>query len=272
MVWSTSFHSTLRLIKQPDADQDSIDVLLSSHGQTREEILQKLPYDRNRSKNPGTMPDPKRLRDGRQALRTIGLVYEDVGERIFVTELGRAVARWRPVLSAANAPVLGRFAVHALAACQLRNPTREGRRYPEEVRVFPFAFIWRAMLMLDDSITSPELNRAIFHVRDEDDLVVAVNNIKRYRATGDLGVLGEEVAIGDRKNDRILIWMAWASFGWTLILDKRESGGGSYTIAPRARRLIADAAMIRHKHRSFELEQDYIQYISQCAGLPEDLR
>lgn len=272
MVWSTSFRSTLRLIRRPDAAEDLVDVFLSSDGRTRDEVLTRLPFDRNRSKSPGETPDPKRYRDGRQLLRTIGLVYEDQGKLLRVTALGRAVERWRQVLSPGNAAVLGRHAAQALAACQLRNPTREGSRYQEDIKVFPFAFIWKAMLLLDDSITSPELNRAIFRVRNEDELLLAVEKIRAYRLSGDLNSLGEEVETSPEKNDRILVWMAWASFGWTLIMDKRESAGERYTIAPQARRLIADAAMIRHKHRNFQIEQDYIQFISECAGLPEDLR
>ncbi|TBB09812.1 hypothetical protein ELH50_01185 [Rhizobium ruizarguesonis] len=249
-----------------------VDVFLSSDGRARDEILTRLPFDRNRSKNPGVTADPKRYRDGRQLLRTIGLIYEDEDKLLRVTPLGRAVERWRPVLSPGNAAVLGRHAAQALAACQLCNPTNEGSRYREEVEVFPFAFIWRAMLLLDDSITSPELNRAIFRVSNEDELFSAVEKIRAYRLSGDLNSLGEEVETSSEKNDRILIWMAWASFGWTLIMDKRETASESYTIAPQARRLIADAAMIRHKHRNFKSEQDYIQFISECAGLPEDLR
>jgi len=262
----------LRLIRRSDAAEDLVDVFLSNDGQTRDHILARLPFDRNRSKSPGQIPNAKRYRDGRQLLRTIGLVYENEEKLLRVTELGRAVERWRPVLSPGNAAVLGRHAAQALAACQLRNPTREGSRYQEDISVFPFAFIWRAMLLLDDSITSPELNRAIFRVRNEDELLLAVEKIKHYRLSGDLDSLGAEVETSPEKNDRILVWMAWASFGWTLIMDKRESTGGSYMIAPQARRLIGEAAMIRHKHRNFEIEQDYIQFISECAGLPEDLR
>lgn len=128
------------------------------------------------------------------------------------------------------------------------------------------------MLLLDDSISSPELNRAVFRVRNENELLLAVEKIRAYRFSGDLNALGDEVETSSEKNDRILIWMAWASFGWTLIMDKRETASESYIIAPKARRLIADAAMIRHKHRNFRTEQDYVQFISECAGLPEDLR
>jgi len=233
-----------------------------------------LPYDTARSSAPGALPDPKRYRDGRQLFRTVGLVYEEASNEkrvLRVTALGSAVRRWRPEISENNAPVLGRHAAQALAACQLRNPTREGGSYGSDTIVFPFSFIWRAMLALDNSISSDELNRAIFKVKTEDELHNAIDGIKASRASNDLSVLGDETVTEQAKNDRILVWMAWASFGWTLIQDKR-SAGGIYTIAPNARRLVADAAAIRHRHREFQSEKEYIEYLSMCAGLPEDIR
>ena len=125
--------------------------------------------------------------------------------RVRVTHLGQAVRRWRPWINVRNAPVLGRYAARALAACQLRNPTREGRRYGAHVRVFPFAFIWRAMLALDGTITSDELNRAILRTENENDLEAAVERIKAARQAEDLDLLGDEVVTEGAKNDRILV-------------------------------------------------------------------
>jgi hypothetical protein len=127
------------------------------------------------------------------------------------------------------------------------------------------------MLTLDGTISSDELNRAIFKVKTEDELHEAIENIRKARAANDLSILGNETVTEQAKNDRILVWMAWASFGWTLIQDKR-SAGGTYSIAPNARRLVADAAAIKHRHREFQTEREYIEYLSMCAGLPEDLR
>jgi hypothetical protein len=185
--------------------------------------------------------------------------------------LGNAVARWRPVVNERNAPVLGRHAAQALAACQLRNPTRDGAKYDPTVVVFPFAFIWRAMLALDDTISSDELNRGILKVNDEAELDTTIERIRDARANNDVTILGPETITESAQNDRILVWMAWASFGWTLIQDKRMAGG-VYAIAPNARRVLADAATIRHKHRDFESEKQYVEYLSFCGGLPEDLR
>jgi len=233
-----------------------------------------LPYHRARSTAPGAQPDPKRYRDGRQLLRTVGLLYDEPEagtHRLHVTALGKAVARWRPVINERNAPVLGRHAAQALAACQLRNPTREGREYGGSVNVFPFSFIWRAMLDLDDTISSDELNRALLKVTNEDELLDAIAKIRQSREQSDLSLLGSELITEQAKNDRILIWIAWASFGWTLIQDKRAQGG-VYAIAPNARRVVQEAAAIRHKHREFGSEREYVEYVSLCAGLPEDLR
>jgi hypothetical protein len=127
------------------------------------------------------------------------------------------------------------------------------------------------MLELDDSISSDELNRSILKVNNEDELLLAVERIRKSREANDLSLLGDELVSEQAKNDRILIWIAWASFGWTLIQDKRAQGG-TYTIAPNARRVVEDAAAIRHKHREFDSEKEYVKHISLCAGLPEDLR
>lgn len=240
-----------------------------------EEVLAALPYDKARAAKPGKLPDPKRYRDGRQLLRTVGLVYDEVdGEsrRLRVTSLGRAVQRWRPIINARNAPVLGKHVAQALAVCQLRNPTREGSQYGPSVAVFPFAFIWRSMLALNGSISSDELNRAIFHTENEDDLSDAIHRIRLSRERSDLSLLGDEVVTEQAKNDRVLVWMAWASFGWTLIRDKRQSGSGVYEIVPNAKRLLEEAATLKHRHRDFINEAKYIEYVSECAGIPEDLR
>ena len=127
------------------------------------------------------------------------------------------------------------------------------------------------MLALEDTISSDELNRAIFKVHSESDLDIAIGQIRQSRAANDLGILGPETVTKSAKNDRILVWMAWASFGWTLIHDKRMAGG-VYAIAPNARRVLVDAATIRHKHRDFTSEKQYVEYLSFCGGLPEDLR
>jgi len=240
-----------------------------------EEVLAALPYDRARAANPGKLPNSKRYRDGRQLLRTVGLVYdekENGTRRLKVTPLGQAVKRWRPNINPRNAPVLGRHAARALAACQLRNPTRDGSQYTSNVEVFPFAFIWRAMLALNDSISSDELNRAIFHTENDNDLEDAIANIRLAREHNDLAYLGEEVVTEDAKNDRILVWMSWASFGWTLIGDKRQSETGVYEIIPSAKRLLYETAILKLQHWDFSNETQYFDYIAECAGLPEDLR
>lgn len=275
MPWSCSFRSTFRLFPAADGRRDVLDAFLESDGLSMDEVLAALPYDRARASTPGTLPNPKRYRDGRQLLRSVGLLYDEVidGTRtLHVTELGHAVRRWRTQINERNAAVLGRHAAHALAACQLRNPTREGGQYSSEVQVFPFAFIWRAMLALDGSITSDELNRAIFKTENEDDLNKAIEQILESREKQDPTLLGNEVVTEEAKNDRILVWMAWASFGWTLIGDKRQSGTGSYEIVPRALRVLREASGLKHRHRDFDSEAQYFNFISDCAGIPKDLR
>jgi hypothetical protein len=275
LAWDFAFRSTFRLYPDPAKPQDQLDIFLSSDGLRDDEVLARLPYHRERAASPGQLPDAKRYRDGRQLFRTVGLLYDErTGaneKRLRVTALGRAVARWRPVINPRNAPVLGRHVAHALAACQLRNPLGESK-YGADVEVFPFAFIWRAMIALDGRISSDELNRAIMHSRNEEDLASAIERIANYRVDGDLAKLGPPLVTEEGKNDRILVWMSWASFGWTLILDKRTTGTSYYSIAPNAQRIVNEAARLQHRHRSFASESAYVEHISNCAGLPEDLR
>lgn len=273
MTWSCSFRSSFRLFPDLARSPDNLDILLANTGATPDEVLAQLHYDEARAAVPGAMPNPKRYRDLRQLYRTVGLLYEDPNtSRLVITELGKAVARWRPVLNSRNALVLGRHAAQALAACQLRNPTRDGRNYGPDTVVFPFAFIWRAMLALDYRISSDELNRAMLKTRNENDLADAIEAIREARATGDVTLLGDETVTEAAKNDRILVWMSWASFGWTLITDKRTSASGDYEIPERNRRVLRDAASITYRHRDFAREADYVRYVSASAGLPEDIR
>lgn len=141
------------------------------------------------------------------------------------------------------------------------------------MHVFPFTFIWRAMLALDDRISSAELNRVLFRVTDPRDLDSAIARIRQSREDG-LGeqALGPETITGESKNDRVIPWMALASFGWLLIADKREAGGEWYTIRPTARELLREAAQIKRKHREFTSVEEYVNHISDAACLPSDVR
>ena len=98
--------------------------------------------------------------------RPLGLLFEADDGRVRLTDLGEATRRWLPILTPKNAILLARHAAYALSACQLVNPTGAGGRYDADLRVFPFQFIWRAMLALGGRISSDELNRAMFKVRD----------------------------------------------------------------------------------------------------------
>jgi hypothetical protein len=251
----------------------NLSVFLESDGRTPDEVLHLLPYDTERSATPGATPDAKRYRDGKQVYQTIGLLYEDEANHVVVTDLGRAVYRWLDRLSFNNAPVLGRHAASALAGCQLRNPTGAGRDYDESMVVFPYAFLWRTMLSLDNCISSDELNRGLFRVRNAAEIVDCVKAVRASRITGDPTTIGEETITGDRKNDRIIPWIAAASFGWTLIADKREEQGGTwYRIRPNCVDLLRDASRIEREHRDFSSVHSYVSYLSQLAAVPPDLR
>ncbi len=273
-TWTGSLHQTFRILTEPSANMRPF---LESHGRTPDDVLDALPYDRARALSRGssaTRPDPKRYRDGRQVYQTAGLLYESQAGRVVVTELGQATHRWLDIIKPANCMILARHAAYALSACQLRNPTGAGSRFDDSMEVFPFAFIWRAMLNLDGKIASDELNRAIFRVKNEDDLHVAIENIRRFRTTGDPAAMGAEVVTDAKaKNDRIIPWMSIASFGWTLFPDKRGGDGGDYYEIPdRSWAVLREAASIHRRHRIHSSQDEYVNYVSDCAALPKDLR
>jgi hypothetical protein len=273
--WTGALHQTFRLLPTDDISAN-LRPFLSSDGYTPDEVLERLPYDTVRARArgaTGTKPNPKRYRDGKQVYETIGLLYQGDDDRVHVTELGRATLRWLDLINEKNSVILARHAAYALAACQLRNPTGAGNRFHESVEVFPFQFIWRAMLALADRISSDELNRGMFKVTNEDDLVATIQKIKAARAANDVTLLGEEVVTGKGKNDRIIPWMALASFGWAIFPDKRGGEDSAfYTLVQRTRHVVEEASRFRRKHRDFDATEEYVTHLSRCAALPRDVR
>lgn len=282
-IWRTSLQQSFRLLPGRSAalrTSSSLKNFLESDGLTREDILARLDYEPNRAgAAAGTGPSPKRYRDPRQVYRAIGMVYEEeVGgvHLLRVTELGKAVLRWFDTLNENNYDVLGKYLAYALTACQLRNPTREGSVYDASVKVFPFVFIWRAMLALDGKISSDELSRAIFKVTDDAGLAAAIEAISQARAAEDPTLMG---APEQTQNDRIIPWMSMASFGWTLIHDKERTGenAGYYIIPEKTKELLKAATTVRHEHQDFDPTDEhavraYVERISRAASLPKDVR
>jgi hypothetical protein len=280
--WGGSLHQSFRLLPTPSAH---LKIFLESDGQTPAEILKRLPYDANRAGDRvSETPDPKRYRDARQVYQTAGLLYEmgpdgddddsppgyDSDRRVKLTPLGRASARWLSLINEKNSVILGRHAAYSLSACQLRNPSRSGMKYSSKMVVFPFAFIWRAMLALDNKLNSEELSRAIFKVQDEDSLGAAIANIRDFRATGSPEVMGPPT---ETHNDRLIPWMSIASFGWTLFNDKKAaSATGYYEIPLRTLPIVREASRLRHKHQMFHSTLDYMRHLERAAALPSDLR
>ncbi len=271
-LWRGSLHQTFCLMPE-ERRSKSLRIFLESDGATPGEVLAKLPYDESRAKaKKGGTPNSKRYRDPRHVYQSSGLVYEKAG-KLQVTELGRATLRWLDLLTPKNRIVLARHAAYALAVCQLKNPTYAGEKYDPSVRVFPFAFIWRAMLALDGKISSDEMNRAIFKIKNESDLAQAIDNIAKARREGKPGAMGKEVLTGKRVNDRIVPYLSLASFGWTLFPYKRDTESRDFYEIPRdTLPLVKQAAKARYKHREFESAEEYVLHISNCAALPRDLR
>lgn len=283
VTWGGSLHQSFRLLPTPSAH---LSVFLSSEGLTPSEILERLPYDSSRAGDRvAEMPDPKRYRDSRQVYQTAGLLYEAIGgeyddaaddehdsieRRLRLTPLGRATGRWLSLITAKNSVILGRYAAYSLSACQLRNPTRSGMKYSPELVVFPFAFIWQAMLALDNKLNSDELSRALFKVRNADDLASAIDSIRVARSRNDLDAMG---APTETQNDRLIPWMSIASFGWTLFNDKKTaSASGYYEIPSRTLPIVREASRLRHKHQEFASTLEYMKRLERAAALPSDLR
>lgn len=274
-TWSGSLHQTFRLLPASKRSPH-LSPFLASDGLTPDEVLDRLPYDAARAATGGgfgTRPDSRRYRDGRQVYQTVGLLFHGDDGRVRLTDLGKATRRWLTIMTSKNSILLARHAAYALSACQLVNPTRAGRRYHADLRVFPFQFIWRAMLALDDRISSEELNRAVFSVQDQDGLTKAVERIRASRSTGTRASMGPEVITGAARNDRAIPWMSLASFGWTLFPDKQGGEHSNhYEVPPSTRNVLREAARITHRHRTFASVEEYVKYISRAAGLPRDLR
>lgn len=269
ITWSGSLHQTFRLLPR-DRQSGNLLPFLEAEGLVPAELLEKLPYDRSRAKDQTKeAPDPKRYRDGKQVYQTVGLLYEDNGV-VHVTDLGRATRRWLEIVSPKNRVILARHAAYALAACQLRNPTGAGKKYAETVDVFPFAFIWRAMLALDGRINSDELNRGLFKVCNAEQLQGCIASIRRAREHKDLSILGGETIADEKKNDRIIPWIALSSFGWTLFPDKGQDN--YYQLDNATLSVVREASRIRHTHKEFSSVRHYIEHVSRCAALPKDLR
>jgi hypothetical protein len=268
-TWSGGLHLSYRLVP-PIAHLKTF--LAAENGAEWETIHTDLPFDPERSKYVGATADARRYRDAKQLYETAGLLFQE-GGRVWFTELGLALKRFLPHLTATNAVLIGRHAALTLAACQLRNPTDAGAKYDEKMKVFPFRFIWMAMLELDFRINSDELNRALFRVVDEDSLREAISKIREFRRTAQVGLLGEETHTKKGKDDRIIPFVSLASFGWSLITDKRESPiPGYYCIRPHCVRLLEAAILTPVRHREYQSVREYAEHLSEAACLPRDFR
>lgn len=271
-TWSGALHKSFRLLPTGNFTNDDLRAFLE-HGSGRPaaQILAALPFDASRSdRTNANGPDPKRYRDAKQVFEACGLLWEADDETVRLTALGDAVRRFLPNANDRNVGLVARHAALGLSFAQLRNPTGAGKRYHASMTVFPFRFIWQAMLSLDGRINSEELNRAIFRIRNVDMLPPAIESIRRYRRTENVTDLGDETITGANKNDRLIPVISLASFGWTLMNQKDNTG--YYTIKEGCSRLLEVAVSLPARHRDFNSVQDYVEAIASAACLPKDLR
>lgn len=241
-------------------------------GTHKREILARLPYDQKRSgyAEAGKGPDEKRYRDLKQVLETCGLLWEDDAGCIQFTDFGLMLRDFMPHANRRNIVLMAQYAAFGLTACQLRNPTGAGQKFAVAMEVFPFRFLWDAMLKLDNRLNSDELNRAIFRTRDVDSLSEAIERIRHYRNGGKIDDMGDEVLTDPKKNDRLIPIVSIAAFGWALINRKDESG--YYKIKDECVRLLEGAVSLPVKHREYDSVRSYVTAISNAACLPKDYR
>lgn len=283
--WSVSLHKSFRLLTVGRYTNDDLLAFLKlPSGTHKDEILANLPYDERRSRGAEDeddedgeadetgegRPDDRRYRDLKQVLESCGLLWEDHGGRVRYTELGEMLRSFMPHANPKNVRLIAQYAAFGLSACQLRNPTGAGQRYAASVNVFPFRFIWEAMLQLDNRLDSEELNRAIFRTVDAESLGGAIERIKRYRVTKRVSDLaGERVA---KINDRLIPVVSMAAFGWALIDQKERGAAGSYHVKEDCVRLLEAAVSLPAKHRDYDSVEAYVTAISNAACLPKDYR
>lgn len=268
-TWSVGLHQSVRILSTPS---NWLAPVLQADGRTAAAVLADLPYDSARSNSGRGTPDPRRYRDAREVVQSMGLGYEDGAGVFRVTEFGRATLRWLPAIKPSNAVALGRHAAYALAACRLRNPMRKRVHYDASVTARPFLYMWRAMLALDDIIDSEEINRALLYALDDDGLANAIERIRRHREDASSGALHPEVETGTAKNDRIIPIVAAGSFGFTFVQDKRETGGRFYRLRPETKKIIQAAASTHYPTYEHTNVPEYVEYVSNMASLPKDLR
>lgn len=279
--WSVSLHKSFRLLPYEQHRNDDLLAFLNSpSGTHKDDILANLPYDERRSRGSaggddddtdedgeGGRPDDRRYRDLREVLENCALLWEDEQGRIRYTELGEMVRSFMPHANPKNVILVAQYAAFGLSACQLRNPTGSGQKYADTMNVFPFRFMWEALLQLDNRLNSEELNRAIFRTQNAASLAEAIDRIRSYRATGRVSDLGEKVA---RINDRLIPMVSIAAFGWALI--DRKDPDGYYCVPDRCVRLLEAAVSLPVKHRQYDSVKSYVTAISNAACLPKDYR
>lgn len=272
ITWSGALHKSFRLLPTGHFSNDELRAFLEQgSGVPAAQVLAALPFDTSRSSRANADgPDPRRYRDAKQVFEACGLLWEADDETVHLSALGDAVRRFLPNANDSNVGLIARHAALGLSFAQLRNPTGAGRRYHPSMAVFPFRFIWQAMLALDGKIDSEELNRAIFRIRNADMLDKAIESIRRYRRTENAADLGDETITGGSRNDRLIPVVSLASFGWTLMNQKDNDG--YYTIKDGCSRLLEVAVSLPAFHRDYGSVQEYVEAIASAACLPKDLR
>jgi DNA (cytosine-5)-methyltransferase 1 len=275
-VWGLSFKGTFSIFPE---HSPTLKQFLESEGRTDKEIIKLLSGSNGKGRRTGRKATNSiSYHDIIGIYRAVGLLYEKKDSeglrRLHVTPLGHYVRGWLGTLNKNNRDLFGQYLAAALAACQLHNPAHV-HDYDESMKVFPFAFIWRAMLALEGRISAKELVGAIFKVRNEDELDDAIKKIAEARRKNDFSVLGKPVKI-----DELIIntWMAMASFGWILIADRPNSKMDDYwEIHEKLMDVLETAASVKHRHREFNSSDEnaidkYMAHISHAAVLPKDLR
>jgi DNA (cytosine-5)-methyltransferase 1 len=275
-VWDLSFKGTFNLFPE---QSPTLRQFLEADGKTDKEVIKLLSAMNGKGgRRDHTVRKSTLYKDFAQMYRTVGLLYEREDaqgfKRLKVTPLGNFVRKWLDTLNKANRDLFAHYLASALAVCQLHNPV-DGHGYDDSMKVFPFAFIWRAMLALDGKLSSKEITGALFKIRNETDLNEAINNISEARRKNDLSILGKPIKCDEKT---IGTWMAMASFGGTLMVDRKDLDSGEYwEIHEKVIDVLETVTSVNYRHRDFEASdkdavEKYMEHVSRAAILPKDLR
>jgi 5-methylcytosine-specific restriction protein B len=244
------------------------------------DILTDLDASRRPRQLPRDDVTDQRLRTWRSVFETLGFLYVDSRTgTLTATSLGHAVRALfgdiRRHVDGAN-DHLARLAVRVLGRHRLRNPL-VNEPYPEDADIYPYRFIWRAMLQLDGKLHWEEMNRVIMRVlyqRQEQSAIDRIRDVRNltHGPYDDAAIqrLGQPAIPEDAETKRrVTPWFTQAGFGGMLIAGE-DDANGFRRILPERRELLEEA--LSEAPPPFPLDagrsdQAYLKYLTASLTL-----